>query len=424
MQLFAIGLNHETAAVSVREKLAFTSDKLAVATRELGQQPALQEVAILSTCNRTEIYCHSDNLPNQVAYEKVLPWLSQYSGMAATDLSKMLYRYPNEAAVKHAFRVAAGLDSMVLGESQILGQMKQAFNVANEVGTAGQLLNHLFQRTFNVAKRIRSDTGVGSNAVSVAYAGVTLAKRLFEDLSSQTVLLIGAGETIELVAQHLKRHNVKHIIIANRSRQRAQTLAKAMRCDVDVIDFAQIPEKIVEADMVVTSTASTLPILGVGMLTEALKKRHYKPMFMLDLAVPRDVETGVSNLRNVYLYTVDDLKNVITENQQRREEAAAQAENIIDLEVVRFMRWMRSLNAVPDIVQFRQGLKKIEQQELQKVLRELENGMSPEQALRQLSHSLVNKFAHKPTHALRRASIEGDQKLTQQLLSFFELDQD
>lgn len=424
MQLFAIGLNHETATVSVREKLAFSGEQLLTATRELGEQSMLQEVAILSTCNRTEIYCHSENLPYGQAYSKVLPWLSQYSGLSQQQLSELMYKYPNEAAVKHAFRVAAGLDSMVLGEPQILGQMKQAFGVANEVGTAGRLLNHLFQRTFNVAKKIRNDTGVGNNAVSVAYAGVSLAKRLFADLSSQCVLLIGAGETIELVAQHLKRNQVKRIILANRSKQRAQALAEAMRCEVEVIEFAQIPEKIVEADIVVSSTASTLPILGAGMMAETLKKRHYRPMFMLDLAVPRDVEAAVANLRNVYLYTVDDLKNVINDNLQQRAQAAQAAENIIDLEVVRFMRWMRSLNAVPDIVQLRQGLYKLQQQELDKALKNLRNGATPEQALQQLSYALVNKFAHKPTHALRQASMEGDYKLVQKMLPFLDFDKE
>ena len=360
------------------------------------------EATILSTCNRTEIYCRQER-DNR---GEVLAWLSGYSGLETSVLKEIIYQFPDEEAVKHAFRVASGLDSMVLGEPQILGQMKDAFQTAVRVGATGKILNRLFQHTFNVAKLVRTDTNIGANAVSVAYSGVSLAKRVFTRLEDQTVLLIGAGEMIELVARHLKQNRVRHIIIANRSIKKAQTLVREVGSEA--ISLAQIPVRLPEADIVVTSTASTLPILGKGAIEAALRKRKHAPMFILDLAVPRDVEAEVARLKDAYLYTVDDLRSIVDENRTMRLQASSRAENIIDFQVVKFMRWMRSLDSVPAIVSFREGLDDLKQAELERALRRLENGTDPARVVEQLARDLINKVAHHPSQVINQADIEED----------------
>ena len=415
MHILTLGLNHQTASIEVREKAAFGPDSIHQALADLTQSAGAAEATILSTCNRTEIYCGQENDDKT----RILAWLSEYSGLNQSDLNKSIYHYPNEAAVKHAFRVASGLDSLVLGEPQILGQMKNAFLTASSIGATGKVLNRLFQHTFNVAKQVRTDTAIGVNAVSVAYSGVNLAKRIFTRLSEQTVLLIGAGETIELVARHLKQNQVKHIIIANRSIDKAQTLAK--EAGSEAITLAQIPERLQHADIVVTSTASTLPILGKGAIEAALKKRKRSPMFILDLAVPRDVEPEVSQLKDVYLYTIDDLKSVIDENREVRLRATEQAENIIDFQVVKFMRWMRSLESVPAIKAFREGLNDLKQAELERALKKLGNGGDAEKVLEQFARDLTNKFAHQPSQVLKQADIDGNASIISAARKLFNL---
>ncbi len=415
MHLLALGLNHETASIEIREKAAFGPDSIQQALADLTQSAGASEAAILSTCNRTEIYCGQES----DSKENILAWLSDYSGLDSGELNKSIYLFPNESAVKHAFRVASGLDSMVLGEPQILGQMKDAFHTASNTGTTGKVLNRLFQHTFNVAKQVRTDTEIGANAVSVAYSGVNLARRVFERLEDQTVLLIGAGETIELVAKHLKQNKVKHIIIANRSIDRAQRLAGEIGSEA--ITLSQIPDRLHQSDIVVTSTASTLPILGKGAIEAALKKRKHSPMFILDLAVPRDVEPEVSQLKDVYLYTVDDLKSMVDENREIRLRAAAEAENIIDLQVVKFMRWMRSLESVPAIKSFRQGLNDLKQSELERALKKLDNGQDPSQVLEQFARELTNKIAHQPSQVLKQADIEGNASIIAAARKLFNL---
>lgn len=415
MQLLTLGLNHETASIEVREKAAFGPESIHLALADLTRSAGAAEAAILSTCNRTEIYCGQENSDK----ERIIAWLSDYSGLHPQDLHKSIYYHPNEAAVKHAFRVASGLDSMVLGEPQILGQMKDAFHTASTTGTTGKVLNRLFQHSFNVAKQVRTDTEIGANAVSVAYSGVSLAKRIFTHLSDQTVLLIGAGETIELVARHLKQNQVKNIIIANRSIDKAQKLANEV--GTDAISLAQIPDRLHQADIVVTSTASTLPILGKGAIEGALRKRRHSPMFILDLAVPRDVEPEVSQLKDVYLYTVDDLKTMVDENRETRVRAAVEAENIIDFQVVKFMRWMRSLESVPAIKSFRQGLNELKNAELERALKKLENGNDAEQVIHQLARDLTNKIAHQPSQILKQADIEGNASIISAARKLFNL---
>ncbi len=420
MNILTLGLNHQTAPIAVREKATFGVDVIQHALADLTQSVGATEAVILSTCNRTEIYC------GQASDDRVhfLAWLSEYSGLNQDDLNQCIYQYPNEAAVKHAFRVASGLDSMVLGEPQILGQMKTAFLTAARVGTTGKVLNRLFQHTFSVAKQVRADTAIGVNSVSVAYSGVNLAKRVFTSLSDQTVLLIGAGETIELVARYLNKNKVRRIIIANRSIDKARTLAKAQTDeggDCEVITLAQIPARLHHADIVVSSTASTLPILGKGAIEQALRKRKHRPIFILDLAVPRDVESEVCQLKDVYLYTVDDLKSMTDENREIRLRAAEEAENIIDFQAVKFMRWMRSLDSVPAIKSLRASLNDLKQAELERALKKLANGGEPEQVLEQFARDLTNKFAHQPSQVLKQENIDGNASIISAARKLFNL---
>ena len=415
MHLLTIGLNHQTAPIEVREKAAFGPEKIQEALIDLTQSTGVSEATILSTCNRTEIYCGQE----KESRDTIVSWLCAHSGLTKPELEDSMYQFPNEEAVKHAFRVASGLDSMVLGEPQILGQMKNAFQTASSVGATGKVLNRLFQHTFNVAKQVRTDTAIGENAVSVAYTGVNLARKIFSSLAEQNVLLIGAGETIELVARHLKQNQVKHIIIANRSVDKARALSSEIGSEA--ISLAQIPDRLHEADIVVTSTASTLPILGKGAIEAALKKRKRSPMFILDLAVPRDVEAEVSQLKDAYLYTVDDLRTMVDANREMRLRAAEEAENIIDYQVVKFMRWMRSLDSVPAIRSFREGMNELKQAELERARRKLEKGSDPAEVLEQFARDLTNKMAHHPSQVLRQADIEGDASIISAARKLFNL---
>jgi glutamyl-tRNA reductase len=415
MYLLTLGLNHRTAPVALRERTAFSSEQLPDAVRSLVANPQVQEATILSTCNRTEIYCRQE----QIATAPVFNWLREYGGLPEDALNNSTYTLPGEQAVQHAFRVASGLDSMVLGEPQILGQMKTAFSVAHQAGTTGKILNRLFQHTFLVAKQIRTDTAIGVNTVSVAFAAVDLAKRIFSRLQEQTVLLIGAGETIELVARHLKQNEVRHIIVANRSIERAQALTSQLGSEA--ISLAEIPARLHEADIIVASTASTLPILGKGTVESALRKRRHRPMFMIDLAVPRDIEGEVGELDDVFLYTVDDLQNVVTANQTSRQEAAVEAEKIIDLQVMRFMHWMRSLDSVPTIRSLRDKIEALGETELEDAQRRLANGENPQQVLEHFARNLSRKFAHGPSQALKQAGQEGNTSLISTARRLFKL---
>lgn len=402
MQILALGLNHETAPVALRERAWFSRESMQSALGEITRSSVAREAAILSTCNRTEIYCSHERIDQP----QLVEWFSKHSGLAPAELRKSVYFHADENAVKHAFRVASGLDSMVLGEPQILGQIKDAFYKALDAGATGKVFNRLFQHTFSVAKQVRTDTFIGANPVSVAYAGVSLASRVFTSLSEQTALLIGAGETIELVARHLKEHNIKHMIVANRSIARAQSLANQVGCEV--IALADIPAQLRFADIVVSSTASTLPILGKGAVEGAIRQRRHKPMFILDLAVPRDVEAQAGELDDVFLYTLDDLQTVVEQNRGLRQQATRQAENIIDLQVVRFMRWMRSLESEPTIRLFRSHVEQIRARALEQARSRIAKGVDPDKVLEQLSRDLSNKFAHRPSQQLKHADIDAN----------------
>ncbi|WP_455206065.1 glutamyl-tRNA reductase, partial [Kaarinaea lacus] len=307
MTILAFGINHKTAPVSIREQVAFEPTQITDALKDLVSHPHVEEAAIVSTCNRTELYCGLDQLDQKV----ITSWMSQYHHLSESDLVPYIYAHPDQYAVRHALRVASGLDSMVLGEPQILGQMKDAYSAASHAGTLGGLLDRLFQHTFSVAKQVRTDTAIGASPVSVAFAAVSLAKQIFSNFEQHTALLIGAGETIELAARHLHEIGIGRMIIANRTVERAQTLAQEF--NAYAISLPQIPAHLAEADIVISSTASPLPILGKGSVESALKARKHRPILMVDIAVPRDIEAEVGDLSDIYLYTVDDLQEIIQE---------------------------------------------------------------------------------------------------------------
>ena len=405
MTLLALGINHKTAPVEIRERVAFTPETLPQAFSELTATNGVNEVAILSTCNRTELYCGIEGEDGGM----VRDWFSRFHNLSLADVEPYFYTHPDRHAVRHILRVASGLDSMVLGEPQILGQMKQAYSTANAAGTVGELLNRLFQHTFSVAKQVRTDTAIGASPVSVAFAAVSLSKQIFNDLSKHTALLIGAGETIELVARHLHESGVGRIIVANRTVERAHNLAQEF--GGYAIALSEIPDHLHEADMVISSTASQLPILGKGAVESALKKRKHRPMFMVDIAVPRDIEAQVGQLDDVYLYTVDDLQEIIQEGLRSRQEAAQQAEEIIDTQVTHFMNWLQSLGAVDTIRDYRMSVEAMREQVLQGALAQLRKGYSPEQAMQDLARQLINKLMHAPCSNMKQAGYDGRTEL-------------
>ena len=417
-RLVAFGINHKTAPVSIREQAAFAPDRLSEALHGITTRGGAHEATILSTCNRTELYCRLD----QDDGKKAVDWFCDYHHLAPDTVAPHLYLLPADEAVKHAFRVASGLDSMVLGEPQILGQMKEAFALAHKAGATGKILNRLFQQTFSVAKQVRTDTAIGASAVSVAFAAVSLAKQIFSRLSDRTVLLIGAGETIELAARHLKEQGVGHMIVANRTVERAQLLADA--CGAEAISLTEMPERLSEADIIISSTASQLPILGKGAVERALKIRKHRPMFMVDIAVPRDIEPEVGELDDVYLYTVDDLQQVVEQNMQSRQEAALEAEKIIDIQVVNFMHWVKSLDSVPTIRALRENASALRDRELKLAQARLARGEDPDKVLTQLARALTNKFTHAPSSALQQADHDGNADLLNAARKLFNLGDD
>jgi len=397
MTFLAVGINYNTAPVSIRERLAYPADRLQAALQDLWHVKEINEAAILSTCNRTEFYCTTT--ANQ---QVLIDWVAQSKNINAIDLTPYLYSYTDKSVCRHIFRVACGLDSMILGEPQILGQMKTAYQAASDAGTLGKQLGKLFQHTFTAAKKVRTDTAIGSSPVSVAFAAVQLAQQIFDKLSEQTALLIGAGETIELAARHLSQQGIGRIIIANRTYDKAHALA--VQFNGYAIALSELPNHLAEADIVISSTASQLPILGKGRVESALKKRKHKPMFMVDLAVPRDIEAEVEQLRDVYLYTVDDLQHTITQNMNSRKLAAEQAEEIIDTQVDYFLAWLRAQSAQSTIRDYRAQAEQARDEVLQKAIVSLKNGVSPEEVLNRLAHSLTNKLIHTPSTQIRTAA--------------------
>lgn len=423
MQLLALGLNYTTAPIAIRERIAFTAEEIGqtiplilkrYADSEFG---SIREVAILSTCNRTELYCACENAMR--AKEVLLDYLSEAKQLSLESFAPHMYSFFNEEAARHAFRVASGLNSMVLGETQIVGQIKKAEKQAIEAHGLSVYLHHLFQSTFTVAKEVRTATAIGANSVSLAAAAVRLATRLFGKLHNEHVLFVGAGEMIELCAAHFAAHSPKSITIANRTIERGQTLARTVQAQA--IRLADLPATIANYDIIVSCTAASLPIIGLGMIERAINERRHRPMFIVDLAVPRDVEPEIEKLEDVYVYTVDDLGKVVNEGRQSRQNAIVAAEQIIDERVKDFAKWLSLRGSVPSIQTLRERAQQIKEQELSRSLKFLKKGQNPEQVLEQLANALMNKFIHAPTVALKQAKDLPEQEriVLEQALAMF-----
>jgi glutamyl-tRNA reductase len=402
-----LGLNHKTAPVALREKVAFNEDRLIAALRTLRQESGVAEVVILSTCNRTELYWSGT-----AGGAELSRWLERHHG-ANLDLASSLYLLQDRRAVEHAFSVASGLDSMVLGEAQILGQLKDAYRIAHEVGSTGPWLNKLFQAAFSAAKRVRSETRIGANAVSLASATVSLARRMYADLSAHTALMIGAGEMIALTARHFAGAGVKRMVIANRTLGRAQTLAAELKGYA--VDLSDLDKELAEADIVVSCTASAAPLITKQAAAAAVRARRRRPILMVDLAVPRDIDPAVTELEDIYLFSIDDLQQLIDENRQQRELAAGGARLLLEEEVARFLAESRAHDAGPAIRALRQQADTIRLQTMEQARRMLASGKSSDEVIEYLAHTLTNRLLHAPTQALRQASESADSTLADTL---------
>lgn len=399
VDVLTFGLNHVSAPVSVRERVSMPLDLLRPALDGLRSAfgSSVKEAAILSTCNRTEIYCAAEP---QVS-DRLPAWMAEINRLEAGALKPHLYQYQQNDAVRHTFRVASGLDSMVLGEPQILGQMKQAVRAADQAGALGTLLHQLFQRTFSVAKEVRSQTAIGAHSVSMAAAAVHLAERVLGDLSQANVLFIGAGEMIDLCATHFAALKPKQMVVANRTLERAQLLAS--RFTAKTMKLSDIPVKLASFDVIVSCTASTLPILGLGMVERVTLARRHRPMVMIDLAVPRDIEAEVGRLADVYLYSVDDLGRMVQSGTDARRAAVVQAEAIIETRVQNFMHWLQNREIVPAIIDYQRAADRVRESELERARRLLARGESPERVIEQLAHGLTQKYMDGPLAALNRS---------------------
>lgn len=404
MSLVALGINHESADLSLREKLAFAPEQLADAMQSLSDAVGAGAV-ILSTCNRCELLVTGKE---EALQEKLLDWLASWHRLSPEAIATHSYCYQDKAAMHHLVSVASGLDSMVLGEPQILGQMKSAYAVAREAGSLDAEMDRMFQHCFAIAKKVRTETGIGASPVSVAYAAVNLTRHIFAELGNTTALLIGAGETIELAARHLKDNGVGRLLVANRTLSRAEKIVHEL--GAEAILLSEVPEMLHLADIVIASTASQLPILGKGAVEAALKHRKRKPMLMVDIAVPRDIEPQVGKLRDVYLYTVDDLREIVDEGLKSRQQEAVKADEIIASAIEAWVLEQRSQGAVNWLRQYRQQAEQLRDAELEKALRQLENGTRPEEVLSDLARNITNKLIHTPSVEIKKAGAEGDQK--------------
>ncbi|MDZ7320598.1 glutamyl-tRNA reductase [Kosakonia sacchari] len=404
MTLLALGINHKTAPVSLRERIAFSPETLDQALESLLSQPMVQGGVVLSTCNRTELYLSVEERDN--LQEALVRWLCDYHHLREDEVRQSLYWHQDNDAVSHLMRVASGLDSLVLGEPQILGQVKKAFADSRRGHDNASDLERMFQKSFSVAKRVRTETDIGASAVSVAFAACTLARQIFESLASVTVLLVGAGETIELVARHLREHKVQKMIIANRTRERAQVLADEV--GAEVISLSDVDERLKDADIVISSTASPLPIIGKGMMERAMKARRNQPVLLVDIAVPRDVEPEVGKVANAYLYSVDDLQSIIQHNLAQRKAAAVQAETIVAQETSEFMAWLRAQSASETIREYRSQSETARDELTAKALAALEQGGDPQAIMQDLAWKLTNRLIHAPTKSLQQAARDGD----------------
>ena len=404
MTLLAVGINHKTAPVALREQIAFTPDKLEQALSALLSIVDVNSAVVLSTCNRTELYLSVEDTAQM--QRNLLHWLHQYHELKRGALTDSLYWYHQDDAIYHLMRVASGLDSLVLGEPQILGQVKKAYTDAVQYHGVNPELAGLFQKSFSVAKRVRTETGIGENAVSVAFAACTLARQIFESLSTIKVLLVGSGATIALVARHLQHHSVKQLTLANRTRRRAEQLAQSV--GATVIEFSDIPSALAEADIIISSTASPLPIIGKGMVERALKQRRNQPMLFVDIAVPRDVESEVADLPDAYLYTVDDLHAIIEKNRFQRQTAALEAEAIVRVESLDFIASQRARAAAESICDYRRAAEQVCDELQARAHAALAQGQNAEQVLNEFARRLTNRLIHTPTKSMQQAAREGD----------------
>ncbi len=416
MSIVVVGINHRTAPVEVRERVVFEPARMPDALRDLASRPNVRESVIVSTCNRTELYCVTENGGTELG-----KWLEQYHQLGAS-IDHCLYQMSDMRAVAHAFSVASGLDSMVLGEPQILGQLKDAYRTAQEAGTTGPTLNRLFQATFSVAKRVRTETQIGANAVSVASAAVAMAKTVFASFENRTALLVGAGETIALAARHLHADGLRRMIVANRSIDRARELAAEFQGFA--IGLEEIPAHLREADILVASTASPNAIITREMTEQALRARKRRPIFMVDIAVPRDIETEVAGLEDVYLFTIDDLQSVVNENMENRRQAAREADQLIASEVDRFELQLRTRGAAPTIRRLREEAEHARQHTLEQARRMLAHGRSTEEVLEFMSTTLTNRLIHAPSQRLRDAAESGDAEIIETIAEIYRLDHD
>ena len=413
-QIFAFGINHHTAPLNVREQVSFESARLNEALRDLVDHEPVREAAIVSTCNRTEVYC-STSEPH-----RAVGWLARFHHLDTIRIEPFIYSLPQARAVDHAFRVASGLDSMVLGEPQILGQMKDAVRSAEKAGTMGSVLHKLFQSTFSVAKDVRTRTEIGANSISMAAAAVRLSERIFPSIAKQNVLFIGAGDMIELCATHFAARQPRAISFANRTTERAGELAE--RFGAVPIALNELPERLAQYDIVVSCTASPLPILGKGMIERGIKARRHRPMLMIDLAVPRDIEAEAAELDDVFLYTVDDLGKIAQEGLGARQAAVEQAEAIISAGVGTFMHWLESREVVPTVRAFRDQAERMRRHEIERALAAVERGDDPKKVLEQFSQALINKFLHAPTSTLNQAEATERAQLMRALARLHRVD--
>ena len=425
MALLLVGINHTTASIDLREKVAFPPAIISKALSDLMAQPAVAEAVIVSTCNRTEIYVDLtvDHTPQgELQVRPLVEWLSRYHDLNSSQLTQSCYFFEGTEVVRHLMRVSCGLDSMILGEPQILGQIKSAFAISKDHDAVGAALGRAFQAAFSIAKEVRTETAIGESPVSIAYAAAVLADRIFSDLPSLTVLLIGAGRTIELVARHLVERGIRSLIVANRTLDNALDIADRFSAVGALL--SEIPERLNEADIVVSSTNSQLPLLGKGAVERALKARKHKPMLLIDLAVPRDIEQEVGQVADAYLYSIDDISEVIEDSQKSREEAAQQAHSIIERGVEAFQKQLRSLNAVTTLKAFRDKADGIRTLELEKAHKAIQKGEEIGAVIESLARSLTNKLIHSPSVQMKLASAEGREEILELVRELFDLDKD
>lgn len=403
MSLITCGINHKTAPLALREKLVFSKEQMPNPLLELVKIEAVSEVAILSTCNRTELYCADSKI------DQVIQWLHDQQRLPPKTLESSLYIYEDKIAVQHLLRVATGLDSMVLGEPQIFGQLKEAYSIANTTGTIGRQLQRLFQYVFSITKQVRTKTEIGAHPVSIASASVELAQHIFADLSHCTALLIGAGEMIELALKHLQAAGVTKFIIANRHAERLEKYVQ--QCNATAISLQEIPDYLTQADIIIAATASPMPLVAKGAVERALKLRKHKIMFMVDLSVPRNIEPEIAELQDIYLYALDDLQTILQQNLHHRQTAAVEAEKIIDNYATHYIHTLNELDAFPIIKAYREKANEFSVRELAKIMAELkQDKISAEQALTKLAHRLTNKLLHEPTVQLREAALAEEQE--------------